>query len=128
MTRISDELENISDYLEKIAIYKINSGIEISEEKYPDVFQYYSSIYLYFKQSTKFIVEKSSFKHKDLEKKGHELGLLSEEIRANQMKLISKKEESIDTILLFSDIVISLRKIKSHSLSILQASKNTRFL
>lgn len=128
LTRISDELENISDYLEKIAIYKINSGIEISEEKYPEVFEYYISIYNYFKQSTKFIVEKSSLKIKDLEKKGHELGLLSEEIRNNQMKLINKKEESVDTLLLFSDIVISLRKIKSHSLSILQASKNTRFL
>ncbi len=129
LMRIGDELENIADYLEKIAVYKIKSSFKFNENDYPELYAYFLDIFNLFKDATEFLSDPNNMKKvKDIEKRAHQLGLHSNEIRKKQMDFSAKNNDSIESMVVFADLVISLRKIKSHSVSILQAAKMSKIL
>ena len=122
-SRIIDELESITDYLEKVAIYKNrlvtdnhDSGLIRKEfvEFYDRVWDYYKLMLNSFERQM--IMDLSTFTGIS-----EELKIISQEVREKYLEELSKsKMISPSTVLVYSDMVISLRKIRGHIFNIAQ--------
>ncbi|OFZ21190.1 MAG: hypothetical protein A2202_07175 [Bdellovibrionales bacterium RIFOXYA1_FULL_36_14] len=122
-SRIIDELESITDYLEKVAIYKNrlitdnhDSGLIRKEfvEFYDRVWDYYKLMLNSFEKQM--IMDLSKFTGIS-----EELKAISQEVREKYLEELSKsKSMSPSTVLVYSDMVISLRKIRGHIFNIAQ--------
>ena len=123
-SRIIDELESITDYLEKVAIYKNrlitdhhDSGLIRKEfvEYYDRVWDYYKLMLNSFDKQM--IMDLSKFTGIS-----EELKAISQEVREKYLEELSKsKSMSPSTVLVYSDMVISLRKIRGHIFNIAQS-------
>jgi len=122
-SRIIDELESITDYLEKVSIYKNrliadnhDAGLIRKEfvEYYDRVWDYYKLMLNSFEKQM--IMDLSKFTGIS-----EELKTVSQEVREKYLEELSKsKTISPSTVLVYSDMVISLRKIRGHIFNIAQ--------
>lgn len=123
LIKVADELESIADYLERIATYK-------SRFKTPDAL-YGVAIdeFMSFKDKVKAFYDyclESLFNpsQADLEEaysRSEELRVLADDIRDRHLDRVSRGEYEPLTALTYSDMVVALRKIRAHSLNIVEA-------
>lgn len=127
--RIADELESISDYLVRVATYKEkyeDSGPLFKGETLEMMKVFFKEVDDYYFSTVKEIFNKSEDHFEQAWKRSQEIRLHAEKIREEHLVKVSKGEYDSLTAMSFSDIIVGLRKVRSHTLNIAQAFKNER--
>ncbi len=123
IVRVSDELESVADYLDKLATYKTrftkNSKLEGSARV--EFLTFLEEVKSYYDGCTLGVLEERSIDEERMNKLSVELKLKAEQIRENHLERIGNKAYNPLTALTYSDMVVALRKIRSHSHNIVQA-------
>lgn len=123
IVRVADELESLGDYLEKLVMSTVrlkNEGALKGALK-EEFSLLLKEVETYFEAVSSCINEPSNLEELSIYKTSDEIKAKIDEIREGHVERISKKEYSPLTALTYSDMVVSLRKIRSHTLNIAQA-------
>jgi phosphate:Na+ symporter len=111
-----DELESIADYIERLVCYSERTPVDkilVGQAKL-DFEEFYNNVKEFFDtvstQITNDTVDKSV-----AQRKSEELRLKAETIRTNHIERVSKGEFDALTALTYSDMIVALRKIRSHT-------------
>ena len=123
IVRIADELESVSDYLDRLATYKtrFTSNGDFSGVVREEFFNFFDEVHSFYETITvgagnSALVDQEKMNHKTIE-----LKLKAEQIRENHVERISKGGYDPLTAMTYSDMVVALRKIRSHSHNIVEA-------
>ena len=124
LIKIVDELESIADYLERISTYRSRlDAREWSEtsalfkeysDYFSDVWGFYEEGILTFKQDEVTL--------SDQIQRSEKLRVFADDIRDRHLDRVSKGEYPPLTALTYSDMVVALRKIRAHTLNLVEAS------
>lgn len=117
-----DELESIADYIEKLVCYSERTKIEeiLQGEAKSD----FEKLYLDVKEFYFLTIEQVKTNTIDLSvtlRRSEQLRLSAENMRAKHLERISKGEFNALTALTYSDMIVALRKIRSHTQNVAQA-------
>lgn len=113
--RISDELESVADYLEKVVFFKsrFNRESDLHGESRTKLLNLFGEIESFFEE-----VSRSFAQNIDdtsiLMRKSETLRLLGEDIRDHHVESIGKGEFTPLTSLTYSDMIDSLKKARGH--------------
>lgn len=117
MIKIADELESVADYLERLAEYRQRfKGSDMLEgESRKEFFDFLEEVHRFYLMT---IVGLDSAADHDMDKitsKSDELQIWADSIRDKHIDRISKGSYKPVTALTFSDMVVALRKIRTHA-------------
>ena len=117
LIRMSDELESVADYTERLALYRerFKDGQILNGESREEFFKFFDEVLAFYDQVTDGIIDGESFDHSSVELKSNELQLWADSIREKHIDRISKGVYQPLTALTYSDMVVALRKIRAHS-------------
>jgi Na+/phosphate symporter len=124
LNRVTHELEKISDYLDKLATHYTSYGSALPESIVTTKFyQYLEDVTCYFNEVTGVAFENLKSPEKNLDQPSHDLRERAHQLRSQILGQITDTEDSGDAqnIQHFGDMVIALRKIRSHSHNIYQS-------
>lgn len=124
--RIADELESISDYLVRLASYKEKyeeSGKLFEGETLAVIKDFFEKVETYYKFTTDKLFDRTQNHFEEAWKRSEVLRLEAHNIRNAHIKRVSQGSYDALSAMSFSDIIVALRKIRSHSLNIAQAFK-----
>lgn len=117
LIKIADELESCADYLERLASYRerFRGGDTLEGESRTEFFNFMDEVHAFFQMT---IVGLENAKYHDANKivsKSEELQIWADSIRDKHLDRISKGAYKPVTALTFSDMVVALRKIRTHA-------------
>jgi phosphate:Na+ symporter len=117
LTKVADELESISDYLANLANYSKRIPLEVllDEEAGADFFGLFTDVKKYYDDVSHAFVEMMNV---DLEKTwstSEELRKEANIIRNRHLERVGEGRYEPMTALTYSDLIVSLRKIRSHT-------------
>jgi phosphate:Na+ symporter len=117
MVKMSDELESIADYIERLATYRdrFKGGETLSGESRQEFFQFLDEVWGFFEMIGKALDNSESLDMEKIESKSNELQLTADSMREKHIDRISKGSYAPITALTYSDMVVALRKIRAHS-------------
>jgi phosphate:Na+ symporter len=117
MVKMSDELESIADYVERLATYRdrFKGGETLSGESRQEFFQFLDEVWGFFEMIGKALDNSESLDMEKIESKSNELQLTADSMREKHIDRISKGSYAPITALTYSDMVVALRKIRAHS-------------
>ncbi len=120
LTHIADELESISDYLTNIANYSKRMPLEVllDEEAGADFFSLFRSVNAYFNDVTKAFINSSEIDMQDCLNRSENLRKKANKIRGRHVERVGEGRYEPMTALTYSDLIVALRKIRSHTQSI----------
>lgn len=123
LIKISDELESVADYLERLAYYRerLKKAESLSGESRVEFFSLYVEVQDFFKLVGEGFLNDKRLDMTRIESKSQELQLMADSIREKHLDRISKGTYPPITALTFSDMVVALRKIRTHSLLMARA-------
>jgi phosphate:Na+ symporter len=126
MIRISDELESVADYIERLATYRerFKANEKLEGESRTEFFQFLDEIWDFFSLVGKGLYDGESLDMSKIESKSHELQLWADSMREKHLDRISKGNYLPVTALTYSDMVVALRKIRAHSFLMAGAIEN----
>ena len=114
--KISDELESVADYLEKVAIFG-SRFLEKDSLEGPlkeEFFSFFKDVEDFFNEITKGIHSSG----KDHAQKSEELRAHADSLRSKHIERISQGEYGPASSMMYSDMIVALRKVRSHSSNI----------
>ncbi len=125
LVKLADEFESIADYLERMATYKdrYTEDVPIDGETGAEFFSFVTRVWDYFLLTTSGIDGIQKHNQQYLERKSDEIKLFANSIKDNHLQRIKEKKYNAKTVLAYSDLVVALRKIRSHSVNIAQAAE-----
>ena len=117
MIKISDELESVADYLERLTVYRqrFKGGDSLEGESRKEFFDFLDEVQDFYAMT---IVGLENSQAHDMDKitsKSEELQIWADSIRDKHIDRISKGSYKPVTALTFSDMVVALRKIRTHA-------------
>lgn len=117
LTRVADELESVSDYLANIANYskRIPLDVLLDEEAGADFFSLFNKVKSFYQSITHALVEIQSIDISQVMKTSEELRKEANVIRGRHLERVGEGRYEPMTALTYSDLIVSLRKIRSHS-------------
>lgn len=117
-----DELESVADYIEKLICYSERTSLEklLKGETKSDFLAFYKSVKEFY-ETTIEEVSMSSVDFSVTLRKSEQLRLTAENMRSEHLERISKGEFDALTALTYSDMIVALRKIRSHTQNVAQA-------
>lgn len=117
LTHIADELESISDYLANIANYSKRMPLEVllDEEAGADFFSFFAAVKAYFNEISMAFVESTPIDMMDCVKRSEALKKEANTIRGRHVERVGEGRYEPMTALTYSDLIVSLRKIRSHT-------------
>lgn len=123
IVRVAEQLESIADYIDKLATYKTKfCEIEkLQQDESEELSEFVKDVKEFYTQATRGL---RSIEEKELEKidcLAFELKRKSERLREKHIERVLAGKYDAHTSLAFSDMVVSLRKIRSHSHNIVQS-------
>ena len=126
MIRISDELESVADYIERLANYRerFKANEKLEGESRTEFFQFLDEIWDFFSLVGQGLQNDESLDMTKIESKSHELQLWADSMREKHLDRISKGSYPPVTALTYSDMVVALRKIRAHSFLMASAIEN----
>jgi phosphate:Na+ symporter len=126
MIRISDELESVADYIERLANYRerFKANEKLEGESKVEFFQFLDEVWEFFSLVGKGLHNEESLDMTKIESKSHELQLWADSMREKHLDRISKGSYPPVTALTYSDMVVALRKIRAHSFLMAGAIEN----
>ncbi len=123
LMREADELESVADYLERIAKYTTRTPLHevLTEHTKDEFFAFYDEVESFYGGIAKRIKSTENMDLTIVHRKSEELRQRAQTIRKNQLTRVSKGKMDPLTSLTFSDMVVAVRKIRSHAQNIAEA-------
>jgi phosphate:Na+ symporter len=123
LIKIADELESVADYLERLASYRerFKGGVTLEGESRKEFFEFMDEVWSFYCTCTLGLYNKSAFDLEKIVTKSDELQIWADSIREKHLDRISKGAYKPVTALTFSDMVVALRKIRTHSFHMARA-------
>ncbi len=123
LIRIADELESVADYLDRLAKYSTRSPLNevLAGEGKEEFFKFYFEVQGFYED---IVVNIKSTHNVDLtlvHRKSEELRQRAQTIRKNHLDRVSKGKLDPLPSLTFSDMVVAVRKVRSHAQNIAEA-------
>jgi phosphate:Na+ symporter len=117
MIKITDELESVADYIERLANYRerFKTGEALTGESRTEFFQFLDEVWSFFEMIGGSLDKGEAMDMTRVESKSHELQLSADSMREKHLDRISKGVYPPVTALTYSDMVVALRKIRAHS-------------
>lgn len=117
MIKITDELESVADYIERLATYRdrFKSNEKLDGDSRTEFFQFLDDVWKFFELVGAGLDNGESLDMSAIEAKSHELQLWADSMREKHLDRISKGTYLPVTALTYSDMVVALRKIRAHS-------------
>lgn len=117
LIKIADELESVADYLERLAEYRLRfkGGDTLEGDSRTEFFDFLKEVHDFYKMT---IVGLDNGDLHDMDKitsKSDELQIWADSIRDKHIDRISKGSYKPITALTFSDMVVALRKVRTHA-------------
>jgi phosphate:Na+ symporter len=117
MIKITDELESVADYIERLANYRDrfrNTDYLVGESR-TEFFEFLDEVGLFFELVCSGLYSDENLDMNKIEAKSNELQLWADSLREKHLDRISKGIYLPVTALTYSDMVVALRKIRAHS-------------
>ncbi|WPU64030.1 Na/Pi cotransporter family protein [Peredibacter starrii] len=126
MIKITDELESVADYIERLANYRdrFKSNEKLDGESRTEFFSFMDEVWVFFEMVSIGFQNSEDMDMSRIEAKSHELQLWADSMREKHLDRISKGNYLPVTALTYSDMVVALRKIRAHSLLMAGAIEN----
>lgn len=121
--KVSDELESVADYLERISNYSLRDDFKdvlVGEAK-EDFFDFFEDVEKFYQESASSLLDLGKIDLTVVHRKSEELRLKAGEIRKRYLERVATKEYKPLASLTYSDMIVALRKIRSHSENISEA-------
>lgn len=117
MIKIADELESVADYLERLAEYRQRfKGADMLEgESRKEFFDFLEEVHQFYGMTIKGLERAEDHDMDQITSKSEELQIWADSIRDKHIDRISKGAYRPVTALTFSDMVVALRKIRTHA-------------
>lgn len=117
LIKISDELESVADYIERLAMYRerFKNDEALDGESRADFFDFMKEVWDFYQLAASALVDKTQVNLDSIQTKSDELQIWADSIRDKHLARISKGTYKAVTALTFSDMVVALRKIRTHS-------------
>jgi phosphate:Na+ symporter len=117
MIKITDELESVADYIERLAHYRdrFKQSESLTGESREEFFQFLDEVWSFFQLIGKGFLNDQKLDMGRIEAKSHELQLWADSMREKHLDRISRGTYPPVTALTYSDMVVALRKIRAHS-------------
>jgi phosphate:Na+ symporter len=130
LVRLADELESVADYLDRIANYRGQFGEELAldGEAGTDFYALYDEVWSFFRETTRGIDSDNLPDEGTIFNKSEELSLQANSIRDSHIQRVGQGKYSALSSMTYSDLVVALRKVRSHSLNIAQALHRAKAL
>jgi phosphate:Na+ symporter len=126
MIKITDELESVADYIERLAKYRERFLYtdSLSGESRSEFFHFLDEVWNFFVLVAQGLENGDSLDMMKVESKSNELQLWADSMREKHLDRISKGAYLPVTALTYSDMVVALRKIRAHSFLMAGAIEN----
>lgn len=126
MIKITDELESVADYIERLANYRdrFKANEKLDGESRTEFFQFMDDVWNFFELVGSGLDNGETLDMSAIEGKSHELQLWADSMREKHLDRISKGTYLPVTALTYSDMVVALRKIRAHSFLMAGAIEN----
>jgi phosphate:Na+ symporter len=123
LVRIADEMESIADYFERIAVYKTRfyKDFNIDGSALTELNKYLEEVWEYFELAFAGFIDRDAHDIDLCRRKSDLLNTWANDMRDRHIERVSRGEYKPLTALTYSDMVVALRKVRSHSLNIAQA-------
>jgi phosphate:Na+ symporter len=123
LMRIADELESIADYLERLAKYTMRSELSdvLSGEGKVDFFKFYHQVKDFYVDISNNIKSSDNVDLSIVHRKSEELRLRAQTIRKKYLDRVAKGKLDPLSSLTYSDMVVAIRKIRSHTQNVAEA-------
>ena len=123
LVRVADELESVADYLDKLATYKtrFDEANKLEGEARKELFDLMDGVEEFYHHTTRALINPETLDPTGDTKRSEFLRIKAEKIRKNHLNRVGSGEYTALTSLTFSDMVVALRKIRSHCHNITQA-------
>jgi phosphate:Na+ symporter len=121
--KVADELESVADYLEKVVIFgsRFMEKNKFEGELREEFLSFFNKIEDFFNEVVKGIHISETPQTELHTKKSAELRILADSLRSKHIERITKGGYTPDSSLNYSDMVVALRKVRSHSANISEA-------
>jgi phosphate:Na+ symporter len=121
--RVADELESVADYLDRLAssYTKFTETSELKGQAKEDFDTFMKEVYEFVTEMDPYLDDPELVDIQYIERKSETLRATAESIRVNHLQRVSSGEYSPLSALTYSDMVVALRKIRSHTLNIAEA-------
>jgi len=125
LIKITDELESVADYIERLANYRDRFKEEtIMGESREEFFRFMDDVWEFFHLVGIGIDNGEALDMDKIESKSNELQLCADSMREKHLDRISKGNYPAVTAMTYSDMVVALRKIRAHSFLMAGAIEN----
>ncbi len=121
--RVVGEIENISDYLDRLATYHTGLGAEaqLSGDAKSELLSLFDEIIDFYISVVKALEDRKLHDGKRNAEKAVDLRVKAQKIRATHIERIANGNFETLTAVVYSDIVLVLKKVRSHCQNISQA-------
>ncbi|MBL7666165.1 MAG: Na/Pi cotransporter family protein [Bacteriovoracaceae bacterium] len=121
--RIADEFESIADYLARTANYlaKYNQKLALNGENKAEFMEFMDEVWEFTNLCCRGLNQVSVHDLKLCERTSEKLRIMADGIRDKHIDRVSKGEYDPLSSMTFSDMVVAVRKIRSHALNVAQA-------
>lgn len=115
--QIADELESIADYIEKMTFYSSKNKLDqlFAGDARKDFFEYFVQVDDLYKKTADSFVKSLPIDMTEINRRSEQLRIMSEAIRENHLARVSAGDYLPLTALTYSDMIVALRKIRSHT-------------
>jgi len=115
--KIADEIESITDYMEKLAQYKgkLEEKDLFCDESKEEFFRYFADVKKYYEFTINNLLEYGQTDVIESKKYSNTLKDSADNIRKNHVARLKEGEVSPYSALVYSDMIVALRKIRSHT-------------
>lgn len=123
MIKVVDELESVADYLAGLANYTRRVSLQdlFTNDAAVDFHTFFTEVEDYYKMISNKFVKNEFFDISVLKRKSEELRVRANTIRDRHLERVAKGEFPALSALTFSDMIVALRKIRSHCENIAEA-------
>jgi phosphate:Na+ symporter len=125
LIRIADELESVSDYCESLARYKnrcIKEKITFSQAAIKDIVEMQERTCQYFQKALDAYKNSEVTYITQAKVAGNEINDFADSVRDAHLERMNKNLCNPYASLVFSDVMVALRRIKNHTFNIVEAT------
>lgn len=115
--KVADEIESITDYMEKLSQYmgKLDEKELFCQESKDEFYKYFADVKKYYEDTTRKFLAFEESQLNESKKISDNLKEVADQIRRNHVARLKEGEVSPYSALVYSDMIVALRKIRSHT-------------
>jgi phosphate:Na+ symporter len=127
LVRLADELESVGDYLDKLAINKtrFNNESKLAGDARTELFEMLAMVEEFFTSVGQSFEENEPIDFTVVARKSEEIRIYAESVKNKHLERVSKGEYGPLTAMTYSDMITSLKKIRSHMYNVSQSLTRT---